>query len=117
MGMNSYEHGVELPRMAGRGVVWSFTIIPSADYAPEGFEYLAPYAVGIVKLEEGPLVTAMLTDVDLKDIEIGMEVEMVIRKKRDLGDRGMLLYSYSFRPPLPQSAKTLAEIIKEIEAG
>ncbi len=106
-----------MARMSGRGVIWSFTIIPSRDYAPEGFEDQAPYAVGIVKLEEGMLVTAMLTDVDLKNIRIGMEVEMVIRKKRDTGDRGLLLYGYSFRPLLPQSNKTLAETIQEIEEG
>lgn len=91
----------EIMRLSGRGTVWSFTIIPRADYAPEGFEYLAPYAVAIVQLEEGPLVTAMLTDVDLRDIYIGMEVEMVIRKKRVLDDRGLIVYGYSFRPPIP----------------
>lgn len=92
---------IEVGRFSGRGTVWSFTIIPRADYAPEGFEYLAPYAVAIVRLEEGPLVTAMLTDVNFADIKIDMEVEMVIRKKRVLGDRGLIVYGYSFRPPIP----------------
>lgn len=92
---------IEVGRFSGRGTVWSFTIIPRADYAPEGFEYLAPYAVAIVQLEEGPLVTAMLTDVNFADIEIDMEVEIVIRKKRVLGDRGLIVYGYSFRPPIP----------------
>lgn len=92
---------IEVGRFSGRGTVWSFTIIPRADYAPEGFEYLAPYAVAIVQLEEGPLVTAMLTDVNFADIKIDMEVEMVIRKKRVLGDRGLIVYGYSFRPPIP----------------
>jgi len=95
-------NSAEIMKFSGRGTVWSFTIIPRAGYAPEGFEFLAPYAVALVRLEEGPLVTAMLTDVNLTDIEIGMEVEMVIRKKRDLGDRGLLLYGYSFRPPIPE---------------
>ena len=98
---------IEVGKFSGRGTVWSFTIIPRADYAPEGFEYLAPYPVALVRLEEGPLVTAMLTDVDLADIHIGMEVEMVIRKKRDLEDRGMLVYGYSFRPPIPETTETL----------
>ena len=91
-----------MARMSGQGEVWSFTIVGSGDYAPEGFEYLAPYAVAIVRLDEGMLVTAMLTDVDLKEIKIGMKVEMVIRKKRDQGDRGLLVYGYSFRPPIGQ---------------
>lgn len=107
---------VEIMKFSGKGTVCSFAIIPSAEYAPEGFTDYAPYAVAWVKLEEGPLVTAMLTDVDLKDIKIGMEVETVIRKKRDLGDRGMLVYGPSFRPPIPESTETLAETIERIMA-
>ena len=105
---------VEIAKFSGKGTVWSFTIISSAKHAPEGFEYLVPYAVAWVRLEEGPLVTAMLTDVDLGDIKIGMEVEMVIRKKRDLGDQGMLLYGPSFRPPISESEESLAETIERI---
>lgn len=93
---------IEVGKFSGRGTVWSFTIVPDGGHAPEGFEYLAPYAVAIVELKEGPLMTAMLTDVDLKDIYIGMGVEMVMRKKRDLGERGMLVYGPSFRPPIPE---------------
>ncbi len=107
---------VEIAKFSGKGMVWAFSIIPSADYAPEGFEYLVPYAVALVRLEEGPLVTAMLTDVDLKDIRIGLEVEIVMRKKRDLGDRAMLVYGPSFRPPIPESEGTLAETIERIES-
>jgi len=107
---------IEVGRFSGKGTVWSFTTVPKGEYAPEGFEYLAPYAVALVRLEEGPLVTAMLTDVDLADIHIGMEVEMVIRKKRDLEDRGMLVYGYSFRPPIPEPEGSLAETIERIES-
>ena len=63
---------VEIMKFSGKGTVCSFAIIPSAEYAPEGFTDYAPYAVAWVKLEEGHMVTAMLTDVDLKDIKIGM---------------------------------------------
>ena len=103
--------------MSGQGEVWSFTIVPGGDYAPEGFEYLAPYAVAVVKLDEGMLVTAMLTDVNLKEIEIGMRVEMVTRKKRGQGDRGLLMYGYSFRPLIPESTESLAETMERIMAG
>ncbi|MBI2310235.1 OB-fold domain-containing protein [Candidatus Collierbacteria bacterium] len=108
------ESPAEIMKFSGRGTIWSFTIIPRADYAPEGFEYLAPYAVALVRLEEGPLVTAMLTDVDLKDIEIDMEVEVVSRFLTEAGDRGLRVYGYKFRPPVPVSTKTMAEVIEEI---
>jgi uncharacterized protein len=84
---------------SGKGEVYSFTTIYDP---PEGYEGTAPYTVALVKLEEGPLVTAQLTDVDNNDIDIGMPVEMVTRKLREDGDRGMLVYGYKFRPTLVQ---------------
>jgi len=67
--------------------------------APAGFENYAPYSVGMIKLDEGLLVEAMLTDVNEEDLEIGMRVEMVTRKIREEeGERGLLVYGYKFRP-------------------
>jgi uncharacterized OB-fold protein len=55
--------------------------------------------VALVKLEEGPVVTAQLTDLGDQAVEIGMPVEMVTRKIRDDGDeRGIIVYGYKFRP-------------------
>lgn len=83
---------------SGRGKVYSFTVMHSA---PAGFERTAPYTVALVKLEEGPVVTAQLTDLGAKKAEIGMPVEMVTRRIREDGDeRGMLIYGYKFRPLL-----------------
>jgi uncharacterized OB-fold protein len=69
--------------------------------APAGFEENAPYTVALIKLEEGPLVTAQLTDLGEASVEIGTPVEMVTRRLRTDGDeRGMLVYGYKFRPRL-----------------
>jgi uncharacterized protein len=55
--------------------------------------------VALVKLDEGPMVTAQLTDVDNDAVKIGMPVEMVTRKMRNDGDeRGLIVYGYKFRP-------------------
>jgi uncharacterized OB-fold protein len=54
----------------------------------------------MIKLVEGPLLTAQLTDVDPQAITIGMPVEVVTRKLRDLGTDGLLIYGYKFRPVL-----------------
>ena len=57
--------------------------------------------MALIKLEEGPLVTAQLTDLGDQPIQIGMPVEMVTRRLRQDGDeRGMLVYGYKFRPVL-----------------
>jgi hypothetical protein len=85
-------------QFSGRGEVYSFTTIfePPAD-----FEDSAPYTVALVKLEEGPLVTAQLTDLGDQPVEIGMPVEMVTRRLRQDGDeRGLIVYGYKFRPVL-----------------
>ena len=44
---------------SGKGEVYSFTKMGNA---PAGFEAQAPYTVALIKLEEGPIVTAQLTD-------------------------------------------------------
>jgi hypothetical protein len=55
--------------------------------------------VALVKLNEGPMVTAQLTDLGNQPVEIGMPVEMVTRRLRSDGDeRGVLVYGYKFRP-------------------
>jgi uncharacterized protein len=81
---------------SGKGEVFSYTTIYEA---PAGFDETAPYTVALVKLEEGPMVTAQLTDLGSQPVEIGMPVEMVTRRLRQDGDeRGMLIYGYKFRP-------------------
>jgi uncharacterized protein len=81
---------------SGKGEVFSYTTVYEA---PAGFDDTAPYTVALVKLEEGPLVTAQLTDLGSQPVEIGMLVEMVTRRLRQDGDeRGMLIYGYKFRP-------------------
>ncbi len=85
----------ETYQFSGRGEVYSFTTVRTA---PAGFEQNAPYTVALVKLEEGPMLTAQLTDLAEEPVEIGMPVEMVTRKLRSDGDKGMLVYGYKFRP-------------------
>jgi hypothetical protein len=81
---------------SGKGEVYSFTRMMNA---PAGFEVQAPYTVALIKLDEGPIVTAQLTDLGDEEVKIGMPVEMVTRRLRSDGDeRGMLVYGYKFRP-------------------
>ncbi len=79
----------------GKGELYSYTTLR---HAPVGFENQAPYSVGMIKLDEGPMVEAQLTDVNAEDLEIGMRVEMVTRKLREEGENGLIIYGYKFRP-------------------
>ncbi|MBI3760292.1 MAG: Zn-ribbon domain-containing OB-fold protein [Chloroflexi bacterium] len=94
---NCAEEAKTLYTFSGKGEVYSYTTVYDA---PEGYEGQAPYTVAIVKLEEGPLVTAQLTDVDNGKVNIGQPVEMVTRKLRTDGEKGMIVYGYKFRPHL-----------------
>ena len=81
---------------SGKGEVYSFTRMGNA---PSGFEQQSPYTVALIRLEEGPIVTAQLTDLGDTDVQIGMPVEMVTRKLRDdVDERGIIIHGYKFRP-------------------
>ncbi len=78
---------------AGTGHIYSYTTLQEP---PAGFEEHAPYVLALVKLDEGPLVTAQITDVD-GGVTIGDRVEMVTRKLTTEGSKGMIVYGYKFR--------------------
>lgn len=88
----------DLYSFSGRGEVYSYSTVYQP---PAGYEQAVPYTVALIKLDEGPMVTAQLTDFEGGEVAIGMPVEMVTRQLRSANDdRGMLVYGYKFRPLL-----------------
>jgi uncharacterized OB-fold protein len=83
--------------LKGQGAVYSYTVVYDA---PSGYEGLVPYPAALVRLDEGPLVAAQLTDVDIEEVYVGMPVEMVTRRLREYGEDGLIVYGYKFRPRL-----------------
>lgn len=83
---------------AGTGEIFSYTIIQEA---PEGYEEQTPYYLALIRLDEGAIITAQLTDVD-DPVQIGDRVEMVTRKLTTEGDTGIIIYGYKFRKILPR---------------
>jgi len=98
---------------SGRGEVFSYSTIHNA---PHGFEKYAPYTVALVRLAEGPLVTAQLTDVDEQDVYVGMPVDMVTRVLREDGERGMLVYGFKFRPAFGVAGSSSQATAVEVRA-
>ncbi len=86
-------------KFSGKGRVYSYTVVYDA---PAGYELFLPYVTALVRLDEGPMITAQLTDVDLNDVQIGMPVEMVTRRLRQFGEDGLIVYGYKFRKPLQE---------------
>lgn len=93
----------ELYTFSGNGEVCTYTTVYKMQ---NGIEDITPYTIALIKLEEGPVITAQLTDVEIVNVEIGMSVEMVTRKlKNDKDDDGreLILYGYKFRPKVTSS--------------
>ena len=85
---------------SGAGEILSYTVLQEA---PEGFEDQAPYVLALVKLAEGPVITAQITDVD-GPVAIGDAVEMVTRRLTTEGPRGVIVYGSKFRQVLPRQS-------------
>ncbi len=64
--------------VSGRGTIFSYNVMHQI-YHP-GFAAAVPYAVVIVKLEEGPKITSNLVDCAPDAITIGMPVEVVFEQ-------------------------------------
>jgi len=68
-----FSYKVEWTEFKGRGKLLTYTII---HFPPSQFQALAPYAVGIVKLGEGPQLPGMIRNIKLEDLHIGMDLEV-----------------------------------------
>lgn len=81
--------------LAQAGTVETFTIIR---VAPSGFGDLAPYAVGLIKLDDGVKVMAQVVDCDIDKLAIGDKVRLEFRRMNADGESGVLCYGYKFVP-------------------
>lgn len=84
-------------RFEGAGTLWSFTEL----YQPQrGHPREVPQLFGLVKLDEGPMLLSQITDAEAGELSIGMRVQMVTRLIRSMGESGLRVYGYKFRPVL-----------------
>jgi len=86
---------LEEVKLGSKGEVVTYTVIRSAS---EGFEMQTPYIMGIVRLEEGPMMTAQIVDIELEKVKIGTKVEATFRKISEGGKEGTINYGCKFRP-------------------
>ena len=84
-------------RFKGAGTLWSFSELYQLQ---RGHPKDVPHLVGLVKLDEGPMLLAQITDAEPQDLSIGMRVQMVTRLIRAIGESGYRVYGYKFRPVL-----------------
>ena len=82
-------------KLIGKGEIVTYTII---HVGPEAFKEQVPYPIAIIKLEEGPQITAQIVDCNIDDVKIGMKVEDTFRRIQEDGYTGAIYYGYKFKP-------------------
>lgn len=85
---------IEAYKFKGTGEIVTYTVIHTA---AEGFEAQTPYALAIIKMDEGPCLTAQIVG-DPEKVYFGMRVKSVFRKLGSDGERGMIYYGTKFIP-------------------
>ena len=68
---NCYGQNFEWIEVSGKGKLLTYTVIHVA--SPQ-FQTLAPYAVGIVQLENGLKIPGMISGVPQEQLKVGMEL-------------------------------------------
>ena len=58
-------------KVTGKGKLLTFSVI---HIAPQQFQAIAPYAVGIIQLENGLKLPGMISDATQKQLKIGMDL-------------------------------------------
>ncbi|MFH1440036.1 MAG: Zn-ribbon domain-containing OB-fold protein [Candidatus Woesearchaeota archaeon] len=84
----------QIYKLNGKGKILTYTEIKSS---PEEFSDMTPYCVAIIQLDDGPRITAQVTDCSGSELKIGDEVETVFRKFVASGEAGIIHYGLKFK--------------------
>jgi len=79
--------------LAEEGKIVTYTIIR---VPPQPFSDQAPYAVGIVELDDGVRLTGQVVDCAFEELQIGRRVKIEFRKVYQEGEAGVIYYGYKF---------------------
>jgi uncharacterized protein len=93
----SHCHGREFEHfnMKRTGKVVTHTVVRTPATA---FASLAPFAVGIVELDDGARLTVQIADVKFEELRIGMPVRLEFRRIYSEGDSGIIQYGHKAVP-------------------
>ncbi|MBT3217768.1 MAG: Zn-ribbon domain-containing OB-fold protein [Proteobacteria bacterium] len=80
--------------MQRTGKVLTYTII---QVPPAPFKDLAPYAVAIIEMDDGPRITCQIVDYG-DEVVIGSPVRLEFRKIFEEGEAGLIQYGYKAVP-------------------
>jgi len=90
---NCFSEDFEWVELKGKGKLLTYTVI---HVAPPQYQSMTPYAVGIVKLEDGPNLPGMIRGIEPEKIKIGMD--LTIDFDKTLPSQWPLWPRYFFKP-------------------
>ncbi len=76
-------------KLTGQVVTYTIIRTPADDYSGE-----APFAVGIVQMDDGPRLTTQIVDVPFEEIKIGMPLRLQFRRITADGEAGAIQYGH-----------------------
>ena len=81
--------------MKRTGKVATYTVIrtPSDEFSGE-----APFAVGLIDMDDGARLTVQIADVSFDELKIGMPVKLEFRRSYTEGDAGIIHYGHKAVP-------------------
>ncbi len=77
------------------GKIVTYTVIR---IPPGMWNEMGPYGLALVELTDGTKVMAQVTDCDVNEVKIGMEVRLEFRRLQTQGDEGVLSYAHKAVP-------------------
>jgi len=90
-----YSKDLQWVELKGNGRLLTYTVI---HVSPKQFEALAPYAVGIVKLDDGPQLLGMIRGVEPDKIKVGMSLTVDFEKPSSTQTQWPAWPRYYFKP-------------------
>jgi len=81
-------------QLKNKGKLLTYTVIY---VAPEEFQHMSPYAIGIIELEKGVRLPGIIRNVKHEDLKVGMELE--IDFDTSISSKWPQWPKYFFKPP------------------
>ena len=81
--------------LSRRGTVLTYTVIR---IPPSQFKDEAPYAMGIIELDDGGRINTQIVDCDFDILQVGMRVKIEFRRIQAEGEAGVIAYGYKCGP-------------------
>lgn len=80
-------------RLTGKVVTHTVIRTPSDEFTGQ-----APFAVGIIEMDDGVRLTSQIVEVDFDELKIGLPVKMEFRRIFSEGEAGVIHYGYKAVP-------------------